>query len=304
MHDIISMRDFDKATLLEFLGLAENAEKEIRENKIKDAEEKAVDKTLALLFFEPSTRTRLSFEKSAKLLGCKTIGFASEKEASLAKGESLIDTIKTVENYADAIVIRHSKEGAARLASEITEKPIINAGDGANQHPTQAMIDLYTIRKELGKIENISILLIGDLKYSRTIHSLVYALALFKARISLFSPRGLELQEDIMEEAEKMGAEIRIKDKLDLSEEDAVYVTRIQKERFPDISEYEKVKGSYRITLEHLKNAKKELIILHPLPRVDEIDYRVDFTKHAKYFEQVKNGIFVRVAILKKLLSI
>lgn len=304
MRGIISMRDFDKEALLEFLNLAKNIEKRIEDKLGIDTMAKAGDKTIALLFFEPSTRTRLSFEKSAKLLGCKTIGFSSEKEASLAKGESLIDTIKTVENYADAIVIRHSKEGAARLASETTEKPVINAGDGSNQHPTQAMIDLYTIRKELGRIENINILLIGDLKYSRTIHSLVYALALFGANIGLFSPPGLELQEDVIDEAEKIGARVSIRDKLDLSNEDAVYVTRIQKERFPDISEYEKVKGSYRITLEHLKNARKELIILHPLPRVDEIDYRVDFTEHAKYFEQVRNGIFVRVAILKRLLGI
>jgi len=289
--DIISMRDFKKEEILEIVSLAEKMERGRYNPKL------LAGKTLALLFFEPSTRTKLSFEQAAKLLGSSAIGFTSENVASLAKGESLSDTIKTVGSYADAIVIRHSKEGAARLAADVSKIPVINAGDGPNQHPTQTLLDLYTIKKEKKKL-NLKIAILGDLKYSRTVHSFVYALALFNADIRLSSPRGLEMQEEVIEELKERNARITIEDKPDLSDVDVLYVTRIQKERFPDEEEYEKVKGTYRITLDTLKEAKKDMIILHPLPRIDEIDYAVDSTRYAKYFEQVKNGIPVRMAIL------
>lgn len=289
--DIISMRDFKKEEILEILGQAEKMEKKKYSPKMLEG------KTLALLFFEPSTRTKLSFEQAAKLLGASTIGFTSETASSSAKGESLADTIKTIESYADAIVIRHSKEGAARLAADVSEKPVINAGDGPNQHPTQTLLDLYTIKKEKKKL-NLNVAILGDLKYSRTVHSFVYALALFNADIRLSSPRGLEMQEEFIDELKERKAKIAVEDRLSLKDVDVLYVTRIQKERFPDEEEYEKVKGAYRITLDALEEAKKDMIILHPLPRVDEIDYAVDYTRHAKYFEQVRNGIPVRMAIL------
>jgi len=289
--DIISMRDFSKEEIMEILEQAEKMENGKYNSKMLEG------KSLALLFFEPSTRTRLSFAHAAKNLGCNVIGFANEGTASTAKGESLVDTIKTVESYADAIVIRHPKEGAARLAADASEKPVINAGDGPNQHPTQTLLDLYTIKKEKKKL-NLRVAILGDLKYGRTVHSLVYALALFNADIRLYSPRGLEMQEEVIEELRERKAKITAGEKLDVSGVDVLYVTRIQKERFPDEEEYEKVKGAYRVTLETLKGADDGMIILHPLPRVDEIDYQVDSTKHAKYFEQVKNGIPVRMAIL------
>lgn len=290
-RDVISIRDFSRKEIEYILAAAAKMEK-IRSKLLRG-------KILACLFFEPSTRTRLSFEAAMEKLGGKTIGFSEPQIASVAKGESLIDTIKTVEKYCDAIVIRHPKEGSARLSAEISEKPVINAGDGSNQHPTQTLLDLYTVKREKGGL-NVNIALVGDLKYGRTVHSLAYALATFNARITLVAPKGLEMPREVISDLQKLGGDINETNDLEKTvlDMDVLYVTRIQRERFPDPEEYAKVRGAYRITLETLKHAKKELIVLHPLPRIDEIAPEVDATRHAKYFEQVYCGLPVRMAVL------
>ncbi len=288
-RDIISIRDLNRSeieTILERSGEMISFKKPVLQGNI-----------LGLLFFEPSTRTRLSFEVAMKRLGGDIIGFSDSQLTSIAKGESLRDTIKTVESYTDIIVIRHSNEGSARLAAEVSKKPVINAGDGPNQHPTQTLLDLYTIKSELDKLD-VNVTLMGDLKYGRTVHSLAYALAMFDANISLISPKGLEMPEEVVEDLRAAGAKVNISNNLDISDAQVLYVTRIQKERFPDPEEYEKVKGTYKITPESLEGARKDLIILHPLPRVHEISPDIDRTRHARYFEQVANGVPVRMAVL------
>ncbi len=296
-RDIISIRDFTKREIDYILEVAAGMEKKLERRGRLDI---LSGKILANLFFEPSTRTRLSFEVAMKKLGGDCINLTAA-ESSLEKGEDLADTIRVVQNYADVIAIRHSKEGAARLAAEVADIPVINAGDGSNQHPTQTLLDLYTIKKELGRIEDISVAIVGDLKHARTAHSLAYALAMLDAKLYLVSPPQLKMPCDIVEELKEVfGAEIdeccEIKDVI--RDVDVLYVTRIQRERFLDVEEYEAVKGSYRITPEILKDAKDGLIILHPLPRVDEIAREVDETRHAKYFKQVHYGVVVRMAIL------
>jgi len=256
-------------------------------------------KILATLFFEPSTRTRLSFEAAMLKLGGSTIGFAEAEIASVRKGENLADTIRTVENYADIIALRHPLDGAAKLAAEFSKIPILNAGSGAEEHPTQALMDLYTIQKEKGKIDGLKIALVGDLRYGRTVHSLAYALSLYNIELYLISPESLRMRHEVIH---AIKSKISIIEDTNLekiiSEIDVLYVTRIQKERFPDPAEYAKVKGIYKIDLKTLKNGKKDLIILHPLPRVDEIAAEVDNTPQARYFQQVWNGIVVRMALL------
>jgi aspartate carbamoyltransferase catalytic subunit len=234
-----------------------------------------------------------------KRLGGEVINMTAQEASSIAKGETLADTIRVVSKYADAIVIRHPLEGSARFASEYSEVPIINGGDGAGQHPTQTLLDLYTIRKE-SRLEGLRIALMGDLKYSRTVHSLIKALTLFNARIYLISPESLRLPDEFLEELEGNFEIVNLEDVID--EIDVLYVTRIQKERFPDEEEYRKVAGSYKITPDTLKNAKDDLIIMHPLPRVDEIDPAVDKTKYAKYFDQAFYGVPVRMAILTEVM--
>ena len=259
-------------------------------------------KLLANLFFEPSTRTRMSFEVAMKRLGGDVINMTAQEASSVAKGETLADTIKVVSKYADVIVLRHPLEGAARFAAENSDVPVVNAGDGAGQHPTQTLLDLYTIKKE-SKLENLKIALMGDLKYSRTVHSLIKALTLFNARIYLVSPPTLALPEDFLEEIK---SRVRVEEaKLEdvIGEIDVLYVTRIQKERFPDEEEYFKVAGSYKVDADILERAKSSLIVMHPLPRVDEIDISVDETPHAKYFQQTFYGVPVRMAILHELLG-
>jgi len=261
-------------------------------------------KILANLFFEPSTRTRLSFEAAMLKLGGSTIGFAEAEIASVRKGENLADTIRTVENYADIIALRHPLEGAAKLAAEFSKIPILNAGSGAEEHPTQAFMDLYTLQKEKGKIDGLKIALVGDLRYGRTVHSLAYALSLYNIELYLISPESLRMRHEVIR---------AIQNKISIIEDtnlekiipqiDVLYVTRIQKERFPDAAEYAKVKGIYKIDLKTLKSAKKDLIILHPLPRVDEIAAEVDSTPQARYFQQVWNGIVVRMALLALVLG-
>jgi aspartate carbamoyltransferase catalytic subunit len=292
MSDIISIKDFERGDIERLLSLSEKMEKKPKSNLLEE-------KILACLFFEPSTRTRLSFETAMNRLGGRTIGFSEAGVASISKGESLVDTIRTVEKYCDAIVIRHPQEGSARLAAEVSEKPVINAGDGSNQHPTQTLLDLYTINREMGRLD-VDIALVGDLKYGRTVHSLAYALAMFGANITLVAPPTLELPHEVLSDLKKFDAQVRETDDIDvvIPEMDVLYVTRIQQERFPDPEEYEKIKGAYKITVESLKEARENLIILHPLPRVDEIAPEVDTTVHARYFKQVQYGIPVRMAVL------
>ena len=261
-------------------------------------------KILANIFFEPSTRTRLSFEAAMLKLGGNTIGFADAENTSVKKGENLADTVRTVENYADIIAIRHPLEGAAKLAAEFAKIPVINAGSGSEEHPTQALIDLYTMQKEKGKIDGLKIALIGDLRYGRTVHSLAYALSLYNIELTLVSPEVLRMRREVLRTIQNK-IPVTETENLEktISQADVLYVTRIQKERFPDQAEYAKVKGTYRIDLKTLVNAKKDLIILHPLPRVDEIAPEVDATPQARYFQQVLNGVVVRMALLALLLG-
>jgi len=292
--DIISIEDFSQQEINHILDVSKTMEP-----LAKSGSEMLKGKILATLFFEPSTRTRLSFETAMLKLGGSNIGFAEAEITSVKKGENLADTIRTVENYADTIALRHSLEGSAKLAAEFSKVPIINAGTGSEEHPTQAFIDLYTMRKEKRKIDGLKIALVGDLRYGRTVHSLAYALAFYNVELFLVSPETLRMRKDVLQ---------TIKNKIPVTEDanletiipqiDVLYVTRIQKERFPDAAEYAKVKGSYKIDLKILKGAKKDMIILHPLPRVDEIAAEVDGTPQAKYFQQVWNGIVVRMALL------
>lgn len=299
---IISMKDFSREEIDYILKKAEALEPFAR-GKGKGSDLLA-GKILATLFYEPSTRTRLSFETAMKRLGGDVISIVSTEASSAAKGETLTDTLRVIGGYADAIVLRHSREGAARMAAEISDIPIINAGDGAGHHPTQTLLDLYTIRRE-GHLEDLSIALIGDLKYGRTVHSLAYALSLYGAEINLVSPEQLRIPLDIKNDLKKRGANVVETAKLSdvISDMDVLYVTRIQKERFPDPSEYQEVVGTYRISTETLRNAKEDMIIMHPLPKADEIDKDVDYTKHARYFKQAFYGIPVRMAILRLVLG-
>lgn len=261
-------------------------------------------KMLATLFFEPSTRTRLSFESAMHRLGGSAIGFAEPEIASVKKGENLADTIRVVENYADVIALRHPLEGAARLAAEFAQIPIINAGSGAEEHPTQALLDLYTILKEKNQVDGLNIALIGDLRYGRTVHSLAYALSLYDVKLHLISPELLRMRREVLDAIKK---KIEVVEKTGMEEVlpeiDVLYMTRIQKERFADMTEYAKVKGAYKIDCDALENVKKDLIIMHPLPRVDEIADEVDATPHARYFQQVWNGITTRMALLALILG-
>ncbi|RLI76721.1 aspartate carbamoyltransferase [Archaeoglobales archaeon] len=293
---LISIDDLDKEDILFILKKAkgfENIAKGEMNSKVLEG------KILANLFFEPSTRTRMSFEVAMKRLGGDVINMTAQEASSVAKGETLADTIKVVSKYADVIVLRHPLEGAARFAAENSEVPIINGGDGAGQHPTQTLLDLYTIMKE-SSLDGIKIALMGDLKYSRTVHSLIKALTLFNTEIYLISPETLRLPEEFLEGLRNV--EIAGLDDV-IDDINVLYVTRIQKERFPDEEEYRKVAGSYKIDAELLKRAREDLIIMHPLPRVDEIDVSVDKTSHAKYFEQAFYGVPVRMAILSEVLS-
>jgi aspartate carbamoyltransferase catalytic subunit len=262
-------------------------------------------KILGTLFYEPSTRTRLSFESAMNRLGGRVIGFTSAEGTSIQKGETLADTVRMVEAYSDAIVLRHPQEGAARLAAEFTEKPVINAGDGAGQHPTQTLLDLYTIWDEKGAIAGENIALVGDLKYGRTVHSLTYALAEFGANLTFVSPPTLEMPREIVEHVKESGVNLRVTHRLKdvIPDADVLYVTRIQKERFPDPQEYEKVAGTYRIDADLLREAKRDLIVMHPLPRVSEIALDVDRTKHSIYFKPAFNGVPVRMALLELILG-
>ncbi|OYT46990.1 aspartate carbamoyltransferase [Candidatus Bathyarchaeota archaeon ex4484_231] len=298
-RDILSIKDFTREEIDYILEIAE-----AMEPIAKKGSDMLKGKLLATLFFEPSTRTRLSFEAAMHRLGGAAIGFAEAEIASVKKGENLADTIRVVENYADVIALRHPREGAARLAAEFAEIPVINGGSGGEEHPTQALLDLYTVKKEKGTIDGLSLAMVGDLRFGRTVHSLAYALSLYDVKLYFVSPPLLKMRREVLE-AIKGKVNVVETSNLDevIPEVDVLYVTRIQKERFPDPAEYMKVKGSYRIDLKTLEKAKKDSIILHPLPRVGEIAPEVDKTPHARYFQQVWNGIIVRMALLALILG-
>jgi len=291
--NIISIRDLNKEEL-EFILLKS---KMIKDGKYKNSLD---GKVLANLFFEPSTRTRLSFESAMVSLGGKYFGFANQISSSVQKGETLKDTIKTVTGYCDVIVIRHPLEGSARAACECSIVPVINAGDGSNQHPTQALLDLYTIKEQFNKIDGLNIGLLGDLKYGRTVHSLSMALSHYDIKIYLISPRLLQMPDHLKNFLNDRGVIFMETENLEevAGKLDILYVTRIQKERFGDPEEYEKVAGFYKITPDTLNIMNKHTRIMHPLPRVDEIDVSVDKTENAIYFKQAHNGIPVRQALL------
>jgi aspartate carbamoyltransferase catalytic subunit len=299
---IISTRDFSKAELDFILNRAE----ELESYAIRGAGQESEllkGKILANLFYEPSTRTRLSFEVAMKRLGGEVVNLSSPEASSAAKGENLVDTIRVVSGYCDIIALRHPKEGASRMAASFSSVPIINAGDGAGQHPTQTLLDLYTIRKE-NLLDELKIALIGDLKYSRTVHSLAYALSLYGAKLFFVSPDALRMPDEIKMDLKSAGAEIFESTKITdfINEVNVLYVTRIQRERFPDPTEYNKVAGTYRITTELIAE-NEEVVIMHPLPKLDEINADVDQTENARYFRQAFYGTPVRMAVLSLLLK-
>ena len=315
-RDILSTRDFTREEILFVLDAASLFAGRAAGDRASDdraSDDRASDdmgllrgKVLATLFFEPSTRTRLSFETAMKRLGGNTIGFADAGVSSAAKGESLHDTVRVVEGYCDAIVIRHPREGAARVAAEATRLPVINGGDGSNQHPTQTFIDLYTIREAQGKVSGLNIGFLGDLKYGRGAPALVTAAAAMGNQLTLISPVELRLPSPIMDELRESGAKpVQTADLgAALKDLDVLYVTRIQQERFPDPLEYERVRNAYRIDRGTLEGAGKRLSVLHPLPRVREIDPEVDSMDCALYFRQAHNGVVVRKALLSLLLGV
>jgi len=299
MKHIVSIADLDKKGIMDILKRA----KELLPVAKGKKKSKALDgKILATCFFEPSTRTRLSFESAMHRLGGSCIGFADPSATSHLKGETLSDAIIMVAGYSDAVVLRHPREGSAKLASEVSDVPIINGGDGAGQHPTQTLLDLFTIKEEIGKLEGLKVGMLGDLRYGRTVHSLSQALDQFKTKFFFISPESLAMPDHITDELKgKWSTHENLSDVL--GELDVLYVTRIQKERFPDLEDYKKVAGAYKIDAELLRNAKTKLKILHPLPRVSEISTDVDDTKHAAYFRQAFNGVPVRMALLEKLIG-
>ena len=302
MESIISMNDMSKEEILNILELARKIDETPDDEKLKFL----YGKIIATLFFEPSTRTKMSFESAAQRLGAQVLQLPPVEQSSLKKGESFRDTIKMVEAYSDLIVVRHPLDGAARLADETSKKAIINAGDGSNQHPSQTLLDLYTILEEKGSLENLEIAFVGDLKYGRTVHSLVKALTHFNPKIYFIAPQILQMPQYLLDELDKNNIKYEVlEDFRDcLDKIDVFYMTRIQKERFLDVDEYEKLKGIYVINKENiLGKCKDDMIILHPLPRVDEISTDLDDTKHALYFKQARNGIPVRQAMMMTVLG-
>jgi aspartate carbamoyltransferase catalytic subunit len=296
---LVSIDDYSKEEQIRILDLAEGFEKKPVQNILEGY-------VVATLFFEPSTRTRLSFESAASRLGAQVIGFSEAGSSSVSKGESLNDTILTVSNYADIIVMRHPREGSARFASEVSPVPVINAGDGANQHPTQTLLDMYSIRKTQGRMDNLQIAFVGDLKYGRTVHSLTFALCNFNTTFHLVSPEELKLPSYVKRRIKEN--QLDYFQYTDMSEVipqvDILYMTRIQKERFSDPIEYEKVRNAYILRNEMLQGAKKNMRVLHPLPRVNEIEMDVDINPMAYYFRQAQNGVYVRQALLASILGV
>jgi aspartate carbamoyltransferase catalytic subunit len=299
-NSLVSISDINKEEILRLLEQARYFE-ENPNHKILDG------KVVATLFFEPSTRTRLSFETAVNRLGGRVIGFSDASTTSSSKGETLKDTIKMVSNYVDLIIMRHYLEGAARYASAVTDTPVINAGDGANQHPTQTMLDLYSIYKTQGTLENLTITMVGDLKYGRTVHSLLMAMRYFNPTFRFVACKELQMPAEYKDFCDKNG--IAYSEHTDFSADvinssDIIYMTRVQRERFTDIMEYEKVKNLYTLHNAMLDGSRDNLRILHPLPRVNEIDYDVDDNPKAYYFQQAQNGLYARQAIICKALGI
>jgi len=298
-RSLVSIDDFTKDEIIRILDRAGEFEKQPVRKLLEG-------KVIATLFFEPSTRTRLSFESAISRLGGKIVGFADSSISSVTKGETLHDTIRMVNSYSDLIVIRHPFEGSARYASEIATVPVINAGDGANQHPTQTLLDLYSIRKTQGTLDNLNVFMVGDLKYGRTVHSLMMAMSWWNATFNFISPEELRMPDEFKLYLENAG--LKYYEHLDfsdiISKADIIYMTRVQKERFSDPIEYEKVKNVYVLKNSMLGNTRPNMRILHPLPRVNEISTDVDSNPKAYYFEQALNGVFTRQAILCNLLEI
>ena len=297
---LVSVANLPKEKILNLIRMGQEFEK--RPNR------KLLDgRIVATLFFEPSTRTRLSFETAANRLGAKVIGFTDPKVTSSTKGETLKDTIMMVSNYADVIVMRHYLEGAAKYASEVSPVPVVNAGDGANQHPSQTLLDLYSINKTQGKLDDLHILLVGDLKYGRTVHSLIMAMRHFNPTFHFIAPEERSMPEELKAYCREQG--IKYEEQTEFNEEviakaDIIYMTRVQRERFTDLMEYERVKDVYILRAAMLRNAKPNMKILHPLPRVNEIAYDVDDDPHAYYFEQARNGLYAREAIICDVLGL
>lgn len=298
-RSLISINDYTPEEICHILDIAEDFERQRLQNLLNG-------RVIASLFFEPSTRTRLSFETAIQLLGGNVIGFSSTAGTSVQKGESLRDTITMVASYADLIVMRNPIDGSARFASEVSKVPIINAGDGSNQHPTQCLLDLYSIRKTQGTLENLEITMVGDLKYGRTVHSLVQAMCHFNAKFNFVSPNELKMPTTVIQHIKDAGLEYH--EYTDLEEviphSDIIYMTRVQRERFPDPMEYEKVKNAYILRNYMLEPAKENCRILHPLPRVNEINEDVDPNPKAYYFQQAQNGLYVREALIAAILGL
>ena len=299
-RSLVTIADHSKEKIMYLLRMAGEFEKHTNRKLLEG-------KVVATLFFEPSTRTRLSFETAANRLGARVIGFTDPKVTSSTKGETLKDTIMMVSNYADLIVMRHYLEGAARYASEVSPVPIINAGDGANQHPSQTMLDLYSIYKTQGTLDNLQIYMVGDLKYGRTVHSLIVGMSHFNPTFNFIAPNELRMPDEQKNFCDKHG--IKYNEYTEFTEDiinqtDILYMTRVQRERFTDLEEYERVKNVYILKNDMLKNSRENLRILHPLPRVNEIAYDVDDNPKAYYIQQARNGLFARQAIICEVLGI
>jgi len=297
-RSIVSIKDLSKEEILSVLGKADRL-------KINPEPRLLEGMVLGSCFFEPSTRTRLSFETAMSKLGGKVVGFADGAVTSAKKGETMWDSMRIIGQYVDVIAMRHPLEGAARRASEATNKPVLNGGDGANQHPTQTLLDLFTIRECQGRIDGLDIALVGDLKYGRTTHSLAQALTHFNVRLHFVAPDSLQMPDYICEELKNAGVEFHIYNKMEdvINEVDIFYLTRIQGERFPDQMEYERIKNVFRLKKEMLSDVRNNLKIMHPLPRVNELDEKIDDTSHAYYFEEAQNGLFVRQALIASVLG-
>lgn len=296
-RDIISTADLSREDILEIMEVTGRMEELVKKERVSDM---MADKVIAVLFMEPSTRTRLSFETAVHRLGARPITVSSAASSSAAKGESLADTAKTVDGYVDAIVVRQPQKGGAKIMADAAKAPLINGGDGAGQHPTQALLDLYTIIKEKGTLENLRVAMVGDLKYGRTVHSLSYALAPFSPKEYIYcAPKELQMPDEIVNDMEAKSVKVRKTDDINEAlQADVVYMTRIQKERFEDPAEYERLKGSFILNRKLVESGNKDLIIMHPLPRVDEIAEDVDDLPNAAYFRQAHNGVFLRMALL------
>ena len=299
-HDFVTIADLSKEKIMYLLEMAQEFEKYPNRELLKG-------KVVATLFFEPSTRTRLSFETAANRLGARVIGFSDAKASSVSKGETLKDTVLMVSNYADVIVMRHYVEGAAQYASEVAPVPIVNAGDGAHMHPSQCLLDLYSIYKTQGTLDNLNIYLVGDLKYGRTVHSLITAMRHFNPTFHFVAPKELAMPDEYKIYCKEHGIKFVEHTKFNedvIADADILYMTRVQKERFSDLMEYERVKNVYILKNSMLGKAKPNMKILHPLPRVNEIAYDVDDNPHAYYIQQAGNGLFAREAIFSHVLGI